>query len=137
MTLTLRNNVQDVPQLAVFVDQVCETAGFSASITMQMNLAMEEAVVNVMNYAYPKGTEGEISIEAQAVDGRVTFVIIDSGIPFDPTAEEEADTSLSAEDRPIGGLGIFLVCQLMDVVSYEYRDGKNMLTLQKEVKTRS
>jgi anti-sigma regulatory factor (Ser/Thr protein kinase) len=137
MTLTLRNNVQDVPQLAVFVDQVCETAGLSASITMQMNLAMEEAVVNVMNYAYPKGTEGEISIEAQAVDGRVTFVIIDSGIPFDPTAEEEADTSLSAEDRPIGGLGIFLVCQLMDVVSYEYRDGKNMLTLQKEVKTRS
>lgn len=137
MTLTLRNNVQDVPQLAVFVDQVCETAGFSASIAMQMNLAMEEAVVNVMNYAYPKGTEGEISIEAQAVDGRVTFIIIDSGIPFDPTAGEDADTSLSAEDRPIGGLGIFLVRQLMDVVSYEYRDGKNMLTLQKEVKTRS
>jgi sigma-B regulation protein RsbU (phosphoserine phosphatase) len=134
MTLTLRNNVQDVPQLAVFVDQVCEAAGFSASITMQMNLAMEEAVVNVMNYAYPKGIEGEIRIEAQAVNGRVTFVIIDSGTPFDPTAKEDADTSLSAEERPIGGLGIFLVRQLMDVVSYEYKDGKNMLMLQKEVK---
>lgn len=134
MTLTLRNNVQDVPQLAVFVDQVCEAAGFSASIAMQMNLAMEEAVVNVMNYAYPKGIEGEIRIEAQAVNGRVTFVIIDSGTPFDPTAKEDADTSLSAEERPIGGLGIFLVRQLMDVVSYEYKDGKNMLMLQKEVK---
>lgn len=134
MTLTLRNNVQDVPQLAVFVDQVCEAAGFSASIAMQMNLAMEEAVVNVMNYAYPKGIEGEIRIEAQAANGRVTFVIIDSGTPFDPTAKEDADTSLSAEERPIGGLGIFLVRQLMDVVSYEYKDGKNMLMLQKEVK---
>jgi len=132
MTLILRNNVQDVPLLAAFVDQVCEEAGFSASTAMQMNLAIEEAVVNVMNYAYPQGTEGEVRIEAQVDESGVQFVITDSGKPFDPTAEAEADTTLSAEERQIGGLGIFLVRQLMDTVSYEYKEGKNMLTLRKE-----
>ena len=132
MTLILRNHVQDLPHLAAFVDQVCEVAGFSASITMQMNLAIEEAVVNVMNYAYPQGTEGEVRIEAQADENGVQFVIIDSGTPFDPTTEAEADTTLSAEERQIGGLGIFLVRQLMDTVSYEYKEGRNMLTLRKE-----
>ena len=131
MTLTLRNDIQDVPLLAAFIDEVCETAGFNASVTMQMNLAMEEAVVNVMNYAYPKGVQGDIVIEAEEMGDRVQFVVIDGGTPFDPTAEADADTTLSAEERPIGGLGIFLVRQLMDTVSYEYKDGKNRLTLVK------
>ena len=132
MTLTLRNDVQDVPQLAAFIDEVCETMGFNTSVTMQMNLAMEEAVVNVMNYAYPKGEQGDIVIEAEEVGDNVRFVIIDGGTPFDPTSEADADTTLSAEERPIGGLGIFLVRQLMDSVSYEYKDGKNRLTLLKK-----
>ena len=132
MTLTLRNDVQDVPLLAAFIDEVCETMGFNTSVTMQMNLAMEEAVVNVMNYAYPKGEQGDIVIEAEKVGDNVRFVIIDGGTPFDPTSEADADTTLSAEERPIGGLGIFLVRQLMDSVSYEYKDGKNRLTLLKK-----
>ena len=132
MTLTLRNDVQDVPLLAAFIDEVCETMGFNTSVTMQMNLAMEEAVVNVMNYAYPKGEQGDIVIEAEDVGDNVRFVIIDGGTPFDPTSEADADTTLSAEERPIGGLGIFLVRQLMDSVSYEYKDGKNRLTLLKK-----
>ena len=131
MTLTLKNDIQDVPLLATFIDEVCETAGFNPSVTMQMNLAMEEAVVNVMNYAYPKGVQGDIVIEAKEMGDCVRFVIIDGGTPFDPTAEADADTTLSAEERPIGGLGIFLVRQLMDTVSYEYKDGKNRLTLVK------
>ena len=89
MTLTLRNDIQDVPLLAAFIDEVCETAGFNASVTMQMNLAMEEAVVNVMNYAYPKGVQGDIVIEAEEMGDRVRFVIIDGGTPFDPTAEAD------------------------------------------------
>lgn len=132
MTLTLRNDVQDVPLLAAFIDEVCETMGFNTSVTMQMNLAMEEAVVNVMNYAYPKGEQGDIVIEAEEVGDNVRFVIIDGGTPFNPTSEADADTTLSAEERPIGGLGIFLVRQLMDSVSYEYKDGKNRLTLLKK-----
>lgn len=131
MSITLTNDIQEVAQLAAFVEEACEKAGMDASTTMQMNLAMEEAVVNVMNYAYPTGTKGDIDIEATINEKGLTFVIADSGTPFDPTAEKEADTSLSAEERPIGGLGIFLVKQLMDEVSYERKDGKNRLTLVK------
>jgi sigma-B regulation protein RsbU (phosphoserine phosphatase) len=131
MTLTLRNDIQDVPLLAAFIDEVCEAAGFNASVAMQMNLAMEEAVVNVMNYAYPVGVKGDIVIEAEDRGDSVQFVIIDGGTPFDPTAKADADTTLSVEERPIGGLGIFLVRQLMDTVSYEYKGEKNRLTLVK------
>jgi anti-sigma regulatory factor (Ser/Thr protein kinase) len=84
-----------------------------------------------MNYAYPVGVKGDIVIEAEDRGDSVQFVIIDGGTPFDPTAKADADTTLSVEERPIGGLGIFLVRQLMDTVSYEYKGGKNRLTLVK------
>ena len=90
-------------------------------------------MVNVMNYAYPAGKRGDVNIDATASDKWLTFVVSDSGIPFDPTAEAEADTSLSVEERPIGGLGIFLVRQLMDAINYERTGGKNMLTLAKKL----
>ena len=131
--LILPNDVQEVPKLAAFVDEVCEAAGMDMSATMQMNLAIEEAVVNVMNYAYPPGKKGEINISATANDSRLKIVISDSGVPFDPTAKGEADTTLSAEERPIGGLGIFLVRQLMDSVNYEHVDSYNVLTLMKNL----
>lgn len=132
-SIVLNNDIQEVPLLAAFIEEVCEEAGTDAVTTMQMNLAMEEAVVNVMNYAYPKGEKGEIDIEATTENERLTFVITDSGTPFDPTAKEDADTTLSAEERPIGGLGIFLVKQLMDSVGYERKEGKNVLTMRKSV----
>ena len=132
-SITLINDIEQVPQLADFVDMVCEEVGFDPSVAIQMNLAIEEAVVNVMTYAYPTGTVGNVNIEAQANDERLKFTIIDSGIPFDPTTKEEVDTTLSAEERPIGGLGIHLVRQLMDSINYERIDGKNVLTLRKKL----
>lgn len=131
--ITLTNDIQDVPKLSAFVDEVCEEMGFEATDTMQMNLAIEEAVVNVMNYAYLPGTQGDIDIVAQADDLCLKFTISDSGTPFDPTARPEADTTLSAEERPIGGLGIYLVRQLMDSINYERIDNKNVLTLRKKL----
>ncbi len=130
-TITLHNDVNEVPQLAAFVDDVCEALGFDAPTVMQMNLAMEEAVVNVMNYAYPAGTVGNIRIDAVASEERLKFVITDSGSPFDPTEQAVVDTTLGVDDRPIGGLGIHLVRQLMDSINYERIDGKNILTLRK------
>jgi sigma-B regulation protein RsbU (phosphoserine phosphatase) len=130
-SLTLTNNVQEVPLLAGFVDEVCEALEFDMSMTMQMNLAIEEAVVNVMDYAYPSNKTGEILIEAECNEKRLKFTITDSGRPFDPTAKEEADTTLSLEDRPIGGLGIYLVRQFMSSINYERINGKNILTLRK------
>lgn len=78
--LTLPNDVQEVPQLNAFVDEVCETAGLDMSTTMKINLAIEEAVVNVMNYAYPNG-KGDVDIDAQINDEHLKFVISDSGTP--------------------------------------------------------
>ena len=130
--IVLPNDVQKVPELAQFVEEVCETVGFDMATTMQLNLAMEEAVVNVMNYAYPAGTKGNIDIEAVANDVRLKFTITDSGKAFDPTAKEDVDTTLSAEERSIGGLGIHLIRQIMDSINYEYIQGKNVLTLRKK-----
>jgi anti-sigma regulatory factor (Ser/Thr protein kinase) len=99
---------------------------------MKLNLAIEDAVVNVMNYAYPSGTTGNVDIDAQITDDGLKFIISDSGTPFDPTVKAEVDTTLSAEERSIGGLGIHLIRQIMDTINYEYADGKNLLTLYKK-----
>jgi sigma-B regulation protein RsbU (phosphoserine phosphatase) len=131
-SITLTNDIQQVPQLADFVDMVCEEVGMDMAVAIQMNLAMEEAVVNVMSYAYPADTVGDVTIEAVTIADQLQFTITDSGIPFDPTAKAEVDTTLSAEERPIGGLGIHLVRQLMDSINYERIDGKNVLTLRKK-----
>ena len=144
-SLTLPNDVNTVPQLAEFIDGVCEALHFDASQTMEMNLAVEEAVVNVMNYAYPSGTVGDVQIDAEANEERLKFTITDYGTPFDPTNFAQADTTLSAEDRPIGGLGIFMIRQYMDSINYERvkgqagdtsaaKRGKNVLTLRKRLK---
>lgn len=132
-SLTLPNDVQEVPRLAEFVDEACEAMGLDMGMAMKMNLAIEEAVVNVMNYAYPAGTKGDVIIDAQAGSDWLKFIISDNGAPFDPTAKAEVDTTLSAEERGIGGLGIHLIRQLMDSINYERIDGRNVLALTKKL----
>ena len=132
-SITLPNNIEQVPELSAFVEEVCEEVGLDMSTTMSMNLALEEAVVNVMSYAYPPGTVGDVTIEAMANEIQLKFIITDSGKPFDPTAKEDIDTTLPAEERVIGGLGIHLVRQIMDSINYERIDGKNVLTLRKKL----
>ena len=132
-SIVLSNDVQEVPQLAAFVDEVCEALDFDAATTMQMNLAIEEAVVNVMNYAYPAGTTGYVNISASVNAVRLKITISDNGVPFDPTAKAEVDTTLSVEERGIGGLGIHLIRQIMDSINYERVEGKNVLTLRKKL----
>lgn len=132
-SLTLTNDIKRVPRLNTFIDEVCEANGFDMSTIMQINLAIEEAVVNIMNYAYPNGTKGDITIEAKANDTQLSFIISDTGKPFDPTAKAEVDITLSAEDRAIGGLGIHLIRQIMDNINYERIDGHNILTLIKKL----
>ena len=132
-SLTLPNDIETIPQLNEFIDTVAEEIGLDMSLTMSLNLAIEEAVVNVMEYAYPEGEQGNVDIEVSADERWLTFIISDNGIPFDPTTQEDADTTLSADERPIGGLGIFLVRQLMDSINYQRENGKNILTLSKKM----
>jgi len=132
-TLTLHNDVQEVPLLARFIDTISEENAMDMEMSKNINLAVEEAVVNVMNYAYPKGTVGEVRIDASVTDGLLTLLISDSGTPFDPTVKKDPDINLPAEKRAIGGLGILLVRQIMDTVTYRYTDGKNILTLVKKL----
>ena len=132
-TLVLQNDIRQIPELAVFVDGLAEEMSLDPSLAMGLNLALEEAVTSVMMYAYPAGESGTVEIEVDAREDRMVFRLTDAGVPFDPTAAPAADITLGVEERPIGGLGIFLVRQIMDSVVYERRDGRNILTLTKNI----
>lgn len=132
--LILHNDIQQIPQLAEFVETVAEAAQLDVGLTMNLNLALEEAVTNVIMYAYPKGSDGLVDIEAIIRKDSLEFIVSDTGTPFDPTAAPEADITLDVEDRPIGGLGIFLVRNIMDEVKYaRSEDGKNILSMTKKL----
>jgi sigma-B regulation protein RsbU (phosphoserine phosphatase) len=132
--IVLPNDTQEVPQLTAFVDEVSKTCELMPELAAKVRLAIEEAVVNVMKYAYPSGTRGDVTVEVQCDGLNLTSTIIDSGIPFDPTSIPDADTTLSASQRPIGGLGIFLIRQIMDSITYKRTDNLNVLTLIKNIK---
>ena len=132
-SLILPNDVDTIPQLNEYIDCICEENGIDMEIAMSLNLAIEEAVVNVMTYAYPEGETGQVDITMKSDGNLLTCILSDSGTPFDPTQTPEVDTTLSAEERPIGGLGIYLVRQIMDNISYEYVNGQNVLTLTKHL----
>ena len=132
-SLTLNCDIARVPELNDFIMSVTERLGMDPSLTGQVQMAVEEAVVNVMNYAYPEKRNGFVTIKALSDGHELRLVIIDSGIAFDPTKKEKADVTLSVEERPIGGLGIFLVRELMDSVNYERVDGRNILMMIKNI----
>lgn len=132
--LKLRNNLSEIPKIETFVNEVASVAGIQDHLTTSsINLALEEAITNVIMYAYPSGIDGPVYLEAVISEGKATFILSDTGKPFDPTKAEEVDVTLAAEDRPIGGLGIHLVRTIMDSVSYEYLSGKNILMMTKNL----
>ncbi len=131
--LTTDNSLNHVPRVNDFVKSIGDELNLPEKDTQNLKLAIEEAVVNVINYAYPTGEKGDINIEATATATSLKFKIIDTGVAFAPTDAPDVDTSLTAEERQIGGLGIFLVRQLMDTINYERIEGKNVLTLTKKL----
>ncbi len=134
-TLTITNDVREVARLSEFTKSVFAQMKMDKSLAQQLRLGIEEAVVNVIEYAYPAGQKGNIDVQILFDGEWLKVVITDKGVAFDPTIKSTADTSLSAEDRQIGGLGILLVRELMDVVNYERIKGCNILTLLKKTDT--
>lgn len=130
-SVLLKNDVRDVPMLNAFVREICSALQLDEATATNVCLAVEEAVVNVMRYAYTDGSKGEIHVSASASRDKLAFEIRDDGKPFDPTAAEEPDITLPAGRRPIGGLGIFLMRQYMDAMSYKREEDSNVLTLTK------
>ena len=136
-TLVLNNQLEEIEKLPVLLEEVCSQWQLPVSVEASLNLVLEEAVVNVIQYAYPEGEEGTLTIEVEwkAEENILQFTLSDGGKPFDPTAVPDADTSLSVEERPIGGLGIFLSRQMMDCVEYRYYNNRNTLVMQKRITT--
>ena len=125
---------ENLGEVQAFVDEHLETADCPVKAQMQIGVAVEEIFVNIANYAYrPEHGTARVRVEVSGDPVSVTITFVDHGIPYDPLAKEDPDVTLSADQRDIGGLGIFMTKNLMDDVSYEYKDGQNILTLKKEL----
>ncbi len=135
--IVLKNNLEEIPRLNEFVGRFAKKAGFDDADVWNLKLALEETAVNVIDYAYPSGSVNEIIVEACFDETEIRFEVIDSGKAFDPTAVADADVSQNADEREIGGLGIFLVRRIMDEVSYARSDDRNHLTLIKRKKSKN
>ena len=133
-TITLANDIAEISRLNQFVEEMEEEFSLAPDITFNLNLVLEEAVVNIINYAYPKEEHQFIYISAKRYENSIVIVLTDSGKEFDPTLAPEADITLSAQEREIGGLGIFLIRHIMNEVKYERIDGKNILTMEKKLR---
>ena len=129
--LVLKNEIAEINRLAIFIEELGEEMNLAPDLVFNLNLVLEEAVSNVIFYAYPQEERQEIVLTAKKTDKNLIFVLTDSGKEFDPTKAPDADITLSAEDRQIGGLGIFLIRQIMNKVEYQRIEGKNVLTLGK------
>ena len=130
--LTLRNDIEEIPRLHEFIQGIAAEARLEHPLAMSLNLALEEAVSNVILYAYPAGENGHVEVDALVLEDLLEFKVSDSGVPFDPTAANDPDFKLELNQRPIGGLGIYLVKRIMDSVTYTREDGKNVLTMIKK-----
>ncbi|MBO6052794.1 MAG: ATP-binding protein, partial [Clostridia bacterium] len=126
--------IDNLPVVRSFVERHLEEAECSARSQMQIDLAVEEIFVNIANYAYaPDIGKATVRVEVSEEPVAVTITFIDHGIPYDPLAKTDPDVTLSAEEREIGGLGIFMTKKTMDDVAYEYKNGQNILTLKKSL----
>ena len=132
-SIILANDIAELSKLHAFIEEVGEDLSLTPDVVFNLDLVIEEAVVNIIHYAYPKEEHQYIYLSAHVHEGSIVFVLTDTGKEFDPTLAPEADITLSVDDREIGGLGIFLIRQIMNEVRYERIDGKNILTLEKKL----
>ena len=129
--LVLRNEISEIGRMATFLEELGEELQLAPEVQFNLHLALEEAVSNVIMYAFPEGEQHEFLLTVRQIDNRLIFKIIDEGKPFDPTRQPDADVTLSLEERPIGGLGIYLIRRIMQAVEYCRVENKNVLTLVK------
>lgn len=131
--LIIKNQVGELERVNQFIKEISEELGLDMELQMNLNLVMEEMVSNVIFYAYPEGKAADIELTAESNGKELTFVLSDQGKEFDPTAKEDADPDVSPVEREIGGMGIFIVKNIMNQVTYQRLEGKNLLTMKKVI----
>ncbi len=133
--LTIDAKVELLDQVLAFLDETLEALDCPMKAQMQLDVAVEELFVNIASYAYAPGTgAATLQIEEETDPLAVEITFIDSGTPYNPLMKPDPDVTLSAEERQIGGLGIYMVKKSMDGMTYEYRDGQNILKIRKLLK---
>jgi serine/threonine-protein kinase RsbW len=129
--ITVAATMEQIPIISDFIEGLMSFAGFDLQKIMEVQLAAEEACTNIAKYAYP-GKDGMIHIVARVASDQLDLIIEDCGVLFDPTAHVVAPSQVGTKDCPIGGLGILLIRSYVDGISFEFRDGKNVLKLVKK-----
>ena len=131
--LKIKNQINELVHVEQFIEEISKELGLDMEMQMNLNLVMEEMVSNVIFYAYPEGTEATIELVAESKGQELTFVLTDQGREFDPTLKEDADPNVNPIEREgLGGMGIFIVKNIMNQVTYQRLEGKNLLTMKKE-----
>ena len=126
--------VENIPQVTAFIDEQLEALACSMKAQMQIDVAIDELFGNIAQYAYKDGTgEATVRFDFDEASRMASITFVDSGTPFDPLSQADPNVTLAAEERAVGGLGIFLVKKTMDRVDYRYENGRNILTIQKRI----
>ena len=132
--LTIAATVESIETVTDFVNEQLEAYDCPMKILMQINIAIDELFSNIAHYAYNPET-GDATVRVEVIEDPMAVIItfIDNGVPYDPLKQKDPDTTLSADERQIGGLGIYMVKKTMDDITYEYKDGKNILSIKKHL----
>jgi len=133
LVFELKNDIRELAALSRHVEALGRRAGIPARTLLEVNLALDELFTNIITYGFPQGGEHRIRFHLRADPRRLTIVIEDEGVPFDPVACAPAQAPCPLEERRVGGLGLHLVRNLMDEMSYRRTQGKNVLTLRKRI----
>ena len=132
--LTIAATTENLPVVTAFVNEQLEQLDCPPKAQMQIDIAIDELFGNIAHYAYnPEIGQATVRVEVIEEPLSVVITFIDNGVPYDPLAKADPDTTLSAEERDIGGLGIYMVKKSMDDITYEYRDGQNILAIKKNL----
>lgn len=131
--IIIDNNLDEITRITQFIEELGMSLKLPSEITMSINLAIEEAVTNIIQHAYPQGRSSDIILKVNIAPGTLTFYLIDEGLSFDPTAKESSDETTSLEQRLTEGLGLFLIRRTMDKVEYHTNGTSNQLTLIKQI----
>ena len=132
--LTVEAKTTNIEAVTDFVNEQLEALDCPIKAQMQIDIAIDELFGNIAHYAYnPEIGKATVRVEVIEDPLAVTITFIDNGVPYDPLAKADPDTTLSAEEREIGGLGIYMVKKSMDDITYEYKDGQNILAIKKNL----